>query len=148
MLKTCYLAIIKPLFIIFKNCINHSTFPDIWKKLNIYPIRKKVGKKVINNYRTITLLPILVKMFEGLKFNSLLEYFKKDKLLSAHQSGFGANDSCVDQLLSIVHNIYTAFVYQTLESLGVFVTCLRLMIRHSMRGSFLNLNQWVFPMLY
>ena len=43
-------------------------------------------------------------------------------LTSAHQSGFRANDSCVGQLLSIVHNIYTAFdAYPTLESRGVFL---------------------------
>ena len=54
-------------------------------------------------------------------FNSLFEYLEKYKLRSAHQSGFRANDSCVDQLLSIVHNIYTAFdAYPTLESCGAF----------------------------
>ena len=32
-----------------------------------------------------------------------------------------ANDSCVDQLLSIVHNIYTAFdTHPTIKSHGVF----------------------------
>ena len=51
----------------------------------------------------------------------MFEYLEKYKLLSAHQSGFRANDSCVDQLLSIVHNIYTVFdAYPTLESSGVF----------------------------
>ena len=46
----------------------------------------------------------------------------KNKLLSLHHSGFRANDSCVDQLLFIDHNIYTAFnEYPTLESCGVFL---------------------------
>ena len=52
----------------------------------------------------------------------MFEYLEKYKLLSAHQSGFRANDSCVDQLLSIVHNIYTAFdAYPTLKSCGGFL---------------------------
>ena len=52
----------------------------------------------------------------------MFEYIEKCKLLSVHQSGFRVNDSCVDQLLSIVHNIYTAFdSYPTLESRGVFL---------------------------
>ena len=52
----------------------------------------------------------------------MFEYLKKYKLLLLHQSGFRANDSCVDQLLSIVHNIYTAFnEYPTLQSCGVFL---------------------------
>ena len=46
---------------------------------------------------------------------------KGKKLLSAHQFGFWASDTCVDQFLSIVHNIYTAFdAYPILESCGVF----------------------------
>ena len=122
MLKICDLAIIKPLSIIFRNCINNSTFPDLWKKSNICPIHKKGDKQIINNYRPVSLLPICGKIFERLIFNSLFEYLEKYKLLSPHQSGFRANDSCVDQLLSIVHNIYTAFdEYPTLESRGVFL---------------------------
>ena len=67
------------------------------------------------------MLPICGKIFEGLIHNSLLEYLEKYKLLSAHQSGFRANDSCVDQLLPIFHDIYTAFgAYPILESCGVF----------------------------
>ena len=44
------------------------------------------------------------------------------RLLWAHQSGIWANDFCLDQLLPIVHNIYTVFDrYPTLESCGVFL---------------------------
>ena len=122
MLKICDLAIIKPLSIIFRNCINNSTFPDLWKKSNICPIHKKGDKQIINNYRPVSLLPICGKIFERLIFNPLLEYLEIYKLLTAHQSGFQANDSCVGQLLSIVCNIYTAFdAYPILESHGVFL---------------------------
>ena len=121
MLKICDLAIIKPLSTIFRNCISHSTFPDLWKKSNICPIHKKGYKQIINNYRPVSLLPICGKIFERLIFNSLFEYLEKYKLLSTHKSGFRANDSRVDQLLSIVY-IYTAFdTYPTLESRGVFL---------------------------
>ena len=119
MLKICDLAIIKPLSIIFRNCINNSTFPDLWKKSNICPIHKKGDKQIINNYRPVSLLPICGKIFERLIFNSLFEYLEKYKLLSAHQSGFQANDSCVDQLLSTVHNIYTALVYTHAQLLNL-----------------------------
>ena len=52
----------------------------------------------------------------------MFEYLEKFKLLSAHESGFQAIDSCVDQLLSIVHNIYTVFdAYPILESRGIFL---------------------------
>ena len=88
MLKFCDLAVAKPLSTIFRNCVNQSAFPDIWKKSNICPIHKKGDKQVINNYRPISLLPIYGKIFKRLKFNSLLEYLKEQNLISAHQSGF------------------------------------------------------------
>ena len=84
MLKICDLAITKPLFIIIRNCINNSTFPDLWKKSNICPIHKKGDKQIINNYRPVPLLPICGKIIKRLIFNYLLEYLEKYKLLSAH----------------------------------------------------------------
>ena len=97
-------------------------FPDIWKRLNICPIHKKGDKKIINNYRPVSLLPIHGKIFERIIFNSLFEYVEENKLLSVHQSGFPSNDSCVNLLLSIVHNLYKAFdAYLTLETCGVFL---------------------------
>ena len=77
-------------------------FPDLWKKSNICPIHKKDDKQIINNYKPVSFLPICGEIFERLIFNSLFEYLENYKLLSAHQSGFQANDSCVDQLLSII----------------------------------------------
>ena len=86
------------------------------RKSNICPIHKKGGKQVIDNHRPVSLLPSCGKVFERLVFNSVYEYLEEHKLLSADQSGFRANDSCVNQLLSIVHSIYSAFdAYSTLE---------------------------------
>ena len=89
------------------------------KKSNLCPIHKKGGKHIINNYRPVSLIPIWGKIFERLILNSLFEYLEKYKLLSANQSGFRANDSGVDQLLSIVHTAFDE--YPTLESCGVFL---------------------------
>ena len=118
MLQICDSAIVKPLSIIFNNCITQSIFPDIWKKSNICPIHKKGDKQAINNYRPVSLLPICGKILQRLIF----KYIEENKLLSVHQSGFRCNDSSVNQLLSIVHNIYKALdAYPTLETCDVFL---------------------------
>ena len=107
---------------LFNNCLNQSIFPDIWERSNILPIHKKGDKQIISNYRTVSLLPICGKIFERLIFNSLYEHVEENKLLSVHQSGFRSNDSCVNQLLPIVHNLYRGCdVYPTLETRGVFL---------------------------
>ena len=40
-MKLCSKSVVKPRSIIFKNCIDTGTFPNIWKKSNIIPVHKK-----------------------------------------------------------------------------------------------------------
>ena len=41
MVKICDEALVKPLSLIYKNCINKGIFPDIWKKIKYYPSLQK-----------------------------------------------------------------------------------------------------------
>ena len=69
MLKICDSAlwkICKPLSIIFRNFISQGTFPDMWKKSNICLIHKKGDKQVTNNYRPVSLPPIVKKYLKDL----------------------------------------------------------------------------------
>ena len=64
MIKLCGQSIVKPLSIIFKNCINNAIFPGIWKKSNIVPVYKNSDKQIIDNYRpVISISPICGKIF-------------------------------------------------------------------------------------
>ena len=68
------------------------------------------------------LLPICSKIFEKNIFNSLSEYLEDNKLLNCNQSGFRSGDSCVHQLLSIIHEIYKSFdANRSVEARGVFL---------------------------
>ena len=66
---------------------------------------KKDNKQSLN-YRPISLLPIVGKIFEMTIYNNVFEYLATKKLISDNQSGFKPGDSCVNQLLSITHEIY------------------------------------------
>ena len=57
----------------------------------------------------MSLLPICGKIFERLIFNSLFDFFIANGLISSNQSGFKPGDSCINQLLSITHEIYKSF---------------------------------------
>ena len=98
MLKMSRIAIIESLFKIFKNCLKCGIFPDGWKKGNIVPIFKKEDKRNIKNYRPVSLLPIRSKIFERIIYNSMLNYFLDDNLISPKQFGFRPADSCLNQL--------------------------------------------------
>ena len=39
----------------------------------------------------------------------MFEYFTKNNLIDPNQSGFKRGDSCINQLISITHEIYKSF---------------------------------------
>ena len=73
------------------------------------PVHKKEDKTLVKNYRPISLLPIFSKTFERVIYNSIFNYFISNKLFTPSQFGFLPGDSCIAQLLSIIHEIQTAF---------------------------------------
>ena len=109
MLKIFGDSICVSLKMIFKQALVTGIFPSEWKKENIVPIHKKGDKQNIKNYRPVSLLPICGKIFERLIFNEMFIYFFANKLISKNQSGFQPGDSCISQLLSITHEIFTSF---------------------------------------
>ena len=109
MFKICGDTICKPLELIFKQALTTGVFPSEWKKGNIVPCYKKGDKQNIKNYRPVSLLPICGKIFERLIFNEMFSFFLANNLLAPNQSGFKPGDSCINQLLSITHEIYSSF---------------------------------------
>ena len=98
-----------PLKIIFTNIIETGIFLAQWKEANVTPVHKKNDKQLVKNYRPISLLPILAKVFERIIFKKLYNYLISNNLITKNQSGFRPGDSVTNQLLSIVHDIHTAF---------------------------------------
>ena len=81
-------------------------FSQIYGKKEIsYQHIKKEDKTLINNYRPINLLPIFGKIFERVIYNSLSNYFLSNRLFTPSQSRFLPGDSCIAQLLSIIHEV-------------------------------------------
>ena len=122
MLKLSSPSIIKPLFVIFQNCLKSSIFTDDWKKGNDVPVHKKDSKQLVNNYRPVSLLPICSKTFEKLLFDSICSFMIQSNLFNSCQSGFRPNDSWINQLITITCNIYRAFnANPSLEVRSVFL---------------------------
>ena len=122
MIKICDKSLLKPLIILFENSIKSSCYPDIWKKSNVIPAHKKNDKRLVNNYRPISLLPIFGKIFEKITFNRIYNFLLKEELLNPNQFGFRPSDSCINQLLAITHEIFEAFdCNPTLEVRSVFL---------------------------
>ena len=61
-------------------------------------------KENLRNYRPISLLPVTGKIFEIILYNDMYEFFAENNLISPNQSGFKPGDSCINQLLSSIHD--------------------------------------------
>ena len=68
-------------------------------------IHKKDSRRVINNYRPISLLPLFAKIFENILFLKMYHHFTSNNLITKNQSGFRPNDSVTNQLICLVDSI-------------------------------------------
>ena len=70
-------------------CIEKQTFPTKWKVGKVTPIYKEQGNRDDkNNYRTITVLPLLSKLLKKHICDHLCDFLEENTLLHRFQSGF------------------------------------------------------------
>ena len=137
MLKICGSSVCRPLETICKSCLDRGKFPQEWKKANVVPVHKKNDKQLVKNYRPISLLPICGKIFERILYNSLFDFLNQNDLISPAQSGFKPGDSCINQLLSITHEIYHSMM-KVMKFEVYFLIYRKRLIRYGTRVRFLN----------
>ena len=74
-------------------------------------------------------------------------FFLDKGLISANQSGFKPGDSCINQLLSITHNIYKSFD-DGYEVRGVFLDISKAFDKPGMMVLFLNYKKMEYQATY
>ena len=75
-------------------------FPDEWKSARVTPLYKNSGKRNDpTNYRPISVIPVVAKVFERVVYDQLYYYLTKNCILSRYQSGFRSLHSTVTALL-------------------------------------------------
>lgn len=90
---------------IFNHCLTTSSFPNVWKIGKINPIAKIASAKCPGDYRPISILSVLSKVFESLLSKQITDYLNRNKLLSPYQSGFRAGHSCKTAVLKVLDDI-------------------------------------------
>ena len=74
-LKICGKELATPLTTLYNKCIDQGEWPEDWKKGEWVPVFTKDDKQTKTNYRPITILTTVNKVFEGLLSHQLLEGF-------------------------------------------------------------------------
>ena len=86
--KTLKNEISRPLTYIINKSIETSSYPTSWKISRCFPLYKKNEKKLINNYRPISLQNCLSKVLEKTVKKQVVDYLETNNLLPENQFGF------------------------------------------------------------
>ena len=95
-LKTISDNIADPLAHIINKCIEKSIWPDALKVAEVVPIYKSGKKLVVNNYRPISLISNIAKIFVKVIYVRIFDFINKHKILSEKQFGFIKNKGTRD----------------------------------------------------
>ena len=135
---------------LFNKIFENGNFPEEWSEGYIIPLHKKGSKSEVENYRGITLLSSLGKLFTRVLNNRLTDWAEKYFVLVEAQAGFRANMSTVDDVF-VLHCLLTHVLNQGKKLYCAFVDFTKAfdyvvrdnlwhkMIKLGIRGKMLNI---------
>ena len=106
-IKMCKTELVPVLTLIINQCIKRGIFPEQLKIARVSVIYKKSERDLFQNYRPISILPTLSKIFERLLHNQLSQYFTQYNLFYGSQYGFRKNHSTELAALELVDTVIT-----------------------------------------
>ena len=94
-LKLAFPYIRTSLALMFNTSIKSNLFPDKWKIARVTPIFKEADRGCKENYRPISVLPVVARLFEKLIFDQLYNYLSINNLIYWGQSAYRKLQSTV-----------------------------------------------------
>ena len=82
-----------------------GVFPSELKMANVLPLYKASDSMSFNNYRPVSLLSTLSKVFEKIMYNRLLDFLEKHDILFKYQFGFRKKHSAYMALMVLTDKI-------------------------------------------
>lgn len=119
MLKLISEVIASPLSHLINYSFTTGVFPEALKLAIVKPILKKGNGKCCENYRPISVLPSMSKVFEKAVLNRLWTFLDKYNIIFKNQHGFVKNRSTTSAMFALIDDI-VANLDEGMVSAGVF----------------------------
>ena len=97
-------------------------FPTILKTAKVIPIHKKDSRPEVSNYRPISLLPNIDKIFEKLMHSRLIEFLEERQILYYKQFGFQKDFPTNHAILNLLQITQKA-LNDGQTAYGLFIHC-------------------------
>lgn len=81
----------------------HEDIPSSFKRSILIPLHKKGDKNVVTNYRGLSLINTLCKVFCNIILNRLIHWVSRNNILNEFQAGFRKEYSTVDNIFNLTN---------------------------------------------
>lgn len=101
----CSSELLPYLVCLFNSSVNNFVFPDILKIQKIIPIPKESHSISVENYRPISILSTIDKIFEKILYQQFSSFLESEHLLSDNQYGFRKGCGTDEAVVNVVNYI-------------------------------------------
>lgn len=105
--KRCADVLIFPLWLLFQKSLECGLLPFKLKQFKVIPLHKKGDKSKVENYRTIAIGSVILKIFEIVVKNKLTKFVEPK--LSNNQHGFRQHRSVATNLMNLSIAVHRSF---------------------------------------
>ena len=97
------------LSICYNNSLDESIYPDVLKVGRIIPANKSGPKDAIDNYRPISALPTVSKIYETLTLSRMMSFMLAYSIFSLAQYGFRPGKSTTQAIIKLLSYVTRAY---------------------------------------
>ena len=93
---------------VFRRLLRLGSFPACWRQANVTPIPKGPSSSSVENYRSISITPVLSKVFERLVAVRLGRFMEHCVMLPTTQFAYRKGLGTCDVILCVPHSLQSA----------------------------------------